>query len=95
MNEGTIGTLKPATHRTGPKLVEHKFHSFDLTARGKIEVLRDTIPGGYWDGSRVYIGTQKGREIFRVSVVDSGEGGHHLREWLKKHKLEGRIEYAN
>jgi hypothetical protein len=91
----SISTLKPATHRSGPKLVEHLFHPFDLVGLRKIEVVCDTIPGGYWDGSRMFIGTQNDREVFRVSVVDSGEGGHHFRQWLEKHGLTRRVEYVS
>ncbi len=60
-----------------------------LVPRGrKLVINRETTPGGYWEGERIYSGRVSDQVVFRVGVPDSGEGTHALQLWLKAHKVK-------
>jgi hypothetical protein len=70
---------KPATHRGEQKLVVHKQAE---VLPHHVVVVRQKTQGGYWDGSRIYIGSYQEQEVFIVSVPDSGEGTSRFQDWL-------------
>ena len=53
----------------------------------KFTITRETTPGGYWEGERVYTGRAGNMAAFKVGVPDSGEGTNAFRCWMRANQI--------